>query len=345
MVIQSKQRNSSIELFRIIAMLLVVIVHFNGWFVGGMPTKFNYNDISSFRINQVFIESMSCVAVNCFLLISGYFGIKFMWHKIWNIFVLLLFIKVPFAMFDCWMNHSFNFAFFQEIFAISRSGYFIENYIMLCFFAPVLNAFIDRYGKKIHKFVVVFWLIEIWFGFILNDEDFAFNEGYSLIHFVLMYFLGRTIFLNKDSLLKIKCFYSWGAYLVCIIVVSVMYLLKGDKAYWYNNPIVVLESIFLFFPFIHYQFYSKQINWIACSTFSVYILSTRAYSYLSQLDLYILHSYSYSHYLMIITGIIFAVYIFSILYDKVRLVLFGRLTDNIYNLIEHKILKTQDYIS
>lgn len=30
----SKQRNSSVELFRIIATFLVLIVHFNGWFVG-----------------------------------------------------------------------------------------------------------------------------------------------------------------------------------------------------------------------------------------------------------------------------------------------------------------------
>lgn len=30
----SKSRNSNIELFRIVATLLVLIVHFNGWFVG-----------------------------------------------------------------------------------------------------------------------------------------------------------------------------------------------------------------------------------------------------------------------------------------------------------------------
>lgn len=34
-----QQRNSSIELFRILATFLVLIVHWNGWFVGGMPEK------------------------------------------------------------------------------------------------------------------------------------------------------------------------------------------------------------------------------------------------------------------------------------------------------------------
>ena len=44
-----KQRNSSVELYRIIATLTVLIVHFNGWFVGGMPEKFDWGNLTLFR--------------------------------------------------------------------------------------------------------------------------------------------------------------------------------------------------------------------------------------------------------------------------------------------------------
>jgi surface polysaccharide O-acyltransferase-like enzyme len=91
-----KYRNSSVEVFRILSMLLVLIVHFNGWLLGGMPDEFDSANISSFRIGQVVIQSFAVVCVNCFILISGYYGIKFKWSKIWNIFILLLFIKVPY---------------------------------------------------------------------------------------------------------------------------------------------------------------------------------------------------------------------------------------------------------
>ena len=73
----AKTRNSSIELFRIIAMLLVLIVHCNGWLVGGIPDSFDEKNISTFRISQAIIQSFSCTCVNMFILISGYFGLKF----------------------------------------------------------------------------------------------------------------------------------------------------------------------------------------------------------------------------------------------------------------------------
>ena len=34
------ERNSSIEIYRIIATFAVLIFHFNGWLVGGMPKHF-----------------------------------------------------------------------------------------------------------------------------------------------------------------------------------------------------------------------------------------------------------------------------------------------------------------
>ena len=62
------ERNSSIELFRILATFLVLIVHWNGWFVGGMP-GITRDTLSVFRGGQAIIESLSACCVNCFLLI------------------------------------------------------------------------------------------------------------------------------------------------------------------------------------------------------------------------------------------------------------------------------------
>lgn len=47
-------RNSSVELYRIIAIVAVIVFHFNGWRVGGMPKHFDVDHISSFRMSQAF---------------------------------------------------------------------------------------------------------------------------------------------------------------------------------------------------------------------------------------------------------------------------------------------------
>ena len=40
-----QERNSSIELFRILATFLVLVIHWNGWFVGGIPENVSWNNL------------------------------------------------------------------------------------------------------------------------------------------------------------------------------------------------------------------------------------------------------------------------------------------------------------
>lgn len=68
---QEKQRDSSVEVFRILATFLVLIVHFTGWFVGGIRNPFDSTLDLSFRIGQTVISALCVVCVNCFLIISG----------------------------------------------------------------------------------------------------------------------------------------------------------------------------------------------------------------------------------------------------------------------------------
>ena len=72
----NKKRNSSIELLRIISMLLIVIFHF-------LSRNFNLYVISNEQINQpnilseIYLAQLGALGVPCFMFISGYFGIKF----------------------------------------------------------------------------------------------------------------------------------------------------------------------------------------------------------------------------------------------------------------------------
>lgn len=69
--ITSGPRNSGMELLRITAMFLVLVVHADYVALGVPEDVMNANTIC-----RVAIEALGLVCVNCFVLISGWFGIR-----------------------------------------------------------------------------------------------------------------------------------------------------------------------------------------------------------------------------------------------------------------------------
>lgn len=70
-----KERLSSIELLRIISMLMVVLLHSNYFTIGIVEkTDILSEPLPSFC--RMFLEQVCIVAVNVFVLISGWFGIS-----------------------------------------------------------------------------------------------------------------------------------------------------------------------------------------------------------------------------------------------------------------------------
>lgn len=315
------KRNSSIELYRILAMLFVLIVHCNGWLVGGIPDEFDEQNISLFRVSQATIQAITCTCVNMFLLISGYFGLKLKWESILNIYLLLISVTIPFYLISCSLGENFSISqLLRRFMAISRSGYFVECYLLLMFFSPVLNSFIEKMGKNIIAWVLAFWAIEVYFEFLLHDEDLSFKDGYSFIHFVLIYMLGRTLFLYKDCLLQISSYKYISLYFLFTLIILIIYLgLDMPFVYSYCSPFNILATCSLFLLFTKHIFYNRWINWIASSTFAVYVIHVNEpiLNWLRIFDNRILSNFSYPQYLMIMGGGILLLFIGSVLYDKV----------------------------
>ena len=334
-------RNSSIELFRIIAMLFVVIVHCNGWLVGGMPDDFDETNISTFRISQALIQAFTCTCVNMFLLISGWFGLKFKWKTVLNIYLLLLFITIPFYLFSCCLGEAFSTSELLSRFkAFSRSGYFVEGYLLLVFFSPVFNAFIDKLGKKIILWVSLFWAIEIYFEFLIHDGDLGFKEGYSFIHFVLIYMIGRTLCLYQNKLLHINSFVYLFFYICSTFSIFSLYVFLDMRSiYDYSSPVNIVAASCLFLLFAKKTFYNNWINWIASSTFAVYIIHIHypVFNWLKEADNYLLGKYSYPEYFALMGGVVLLVFVGSILYDKVMKVF----TIPIVRFVEDRINKVR----
>lgn len=92
------RRNSSIELLRIVLMLLIVVHHgiVHGLGLTALSPKFNsvllFNPENSPII--LLVNALCIVGVNCFILISGYYGIRFSKKKLWYLISILLFYSI-----------------------------------------------------------------------------------------------------------------------------------------------------------------------------------------------------------------------------------------------------------
>lgn len=327
------QRNSSIELYRIIATFAVLIVHFNGWFLGDWPLPdYDVNNPTLFRTGQMIISAAVIICVNMFVIISGYFGIKLKLSSIIKLYVYLALIYLPLYLMRYVSTHEFILAdFLEKCFVISYAGYFIQCYFMLMILSPVLNAFIEKYGRDSLKWVLLFWGLEFWFGCIMDVEELGYNRGYSVIHFVLMYMIARCIRFYEDDIKKIKRWVWMLGYLLSTIVIIICFIV-GIKWCWdYSNPIVVFSSVCSFLPFLYKTYYNKVINWIASGTLAVYIIhvTNRIQTILETVDRNLLETKSYPMYLILISVVIFITFIVSALYGIVCNYISSRVTKGI----------------
>lgn len=152
----------------------------------------------------------------------------------------------------------------------------------------------------------------------MNVEPLGYNSGYSVIHFVLMYMIARCIKLYESELLRVKSIVWISGYIICTILICVLYLM-GIKWCWdYSNPIVVLSSVCTFIPFLYKTYYNSIVNWVARGTLAVYIIQVTnpVLHVLRDVDNYLLNTYSYPIYLGLVLAVIIVTFSGSVLYGN-----------------------------
>ena len=86
-------RDSNMELLRIIAMILVMIVHAN-FRALPIPSVEDCNIECGSSFLRFFTESFSIICVNLFILLSGWYGIKFKINRLIEFIFQVLFFSI-----------------------------------------------------------------------------------------------------------------------------------------------------------------------------------------------------------------------------------------------------------
>ena len=142
--IEKRERDSNMELLRIIAILLVMVLHADFASLS-VPSLEQCHDSLLTSFFRFFIEGLSVVAVNVFVLLSGWYGIKPSFKKMiefmFQTLFLICFIYLFFFCIGKGIYHSIGewikIVFFNQY-------WFVQCYIILYIFAPILNAFVEK---------------------------------------------------------------------------------------------------------------------------------------------------------------------------------------------------------
>lgn len=257
-------------------MFLVLTVHADFWSLGN-PKYEDFLLSPTNAIVRTLIESASIVCVNVFVLISGWFGIKFSKKGLLNfIFQCAYFLFGIYIVLLLLDYETLSIKGIARCLCLTKANWFIRAYVGLYILAPVLNMFIEYTSKKTFRTVLIlFFLFQTIYGWTTAAK--FVERGYSTFSFIGLYLLARYVREYKCDLITI-----WGGriYIIALIVNSFLYYLIVKlqihiDIYAYVNPMVILGALGLlgFFWRINISA-NKVINWIGKSSFAVYLLHT-----------------------------------------------------------------------
>lgn len=332
-----KQRESNIELLRIVAMLMVLIVHAD-FAALGVPTSIDAHVAPVLTVFRYVWETLSVVCVNVFVLISGWFGIRPNAKSFCKFIFQVLFFSLGVYGVGAalGMVESTPSAWLDMLLCRHGLYWFIPAYVLLYLLAPVLNAYLLQASRKqVAATLVVFYVFQWVYGFAFDEEP-IFKFGYSTMSFIGLYLLAQYLRKYCSEYAAKKRLLCFGVYLLCAVVLAGLgfaaayFEVNGGQIHViaYNNPIVILESAALLLLFTSFRFRSKAINFVSASAFSVFLLHLNPFFYFQVFKPTIFsfgRDYPAVAAFFLIATFVLGVYVLAILLDQIRILVWKQI--------------------
>ncbi len=301
-----KERQLNYELLRIIAMLMIVCLHYlsKGKILGD-PAR---ADMGATGYTAWFIEAFCLVAVNVYVLISGYFsgGKKLQALtarailqrpvRVWGQVITYSVLIGGIALLVGWQEFNI-YQVFQYCFPLVTEHYwFATSYVVLCLLMPFLDAGIDRLQKQAFQGLLAGLLLIFSIAKTILPMQLPWDKGgYDAYWFVILYLTGAyskrygiSLFSNRMRGLLVYLA-SELAIFASFVGLRFIFFRTGSfaamlhYAYTYNHLLCYIGSIGLFMAFQEtsqtqqrLEYYKKPIKYLSSATFGVYLLHEHA---------------------------------------------------------------------
>lgn len=326
-------RQSNLELYRIIFMYLIVLHHYvvNSGLIDSMQLHGDFMKNLFYAI----VGGWGKLGINCFVLITGYFmcksdisAIKFI--KLlaevlfYNLTIFLIFVLSGYQSFGIIPFIKCVFPFYNI------SDGFTSCYLLFYLLIPYLNMVIKQLSKK--QYIHFLCIILSIYVLIPSIPKMSITFNY-VTWFCVIYFIGAFIrvYENEIVFLKkyigIKCFFCFFI-AICSIIVGTYCSSEINSRYWYfvtdsNKLLAVLPAVFAFLWFKNLNIrYSKLINMVAASTFGVLMIHANSDTMRQWLWKDVLHNaqiYESNYFVLHIFLSTLVIFVFCTVIDMIRI--------------------------
>lgn len=316
-------------------MFMILGLHVNMLAIG-LPSKSDIinNPLSS--ITRLFLENLCIIGINIFVLISGWFGIKYKTKGLCNfLFQSLFFSIIFFIPFVITGKVELTRVNILSAFLLYKNAYwFVWAYLILYIISPILNSFIEHAPRNTYKRVLILFFAVQTITFLFTSCGF-FNGGYNPLSFIGLYLLMRYIKKHSGNFKKRYLLTLW---LLCTIInTSLCY--TGNNTLTtisiaYINPLNIISATALVLFFTKLPIKSKTINYISVSCFAVYLAHMHfcVFPYYKTAALTIFNKNGGIIYLFYILLFMIIVFAGAVIIDKMRIFTFNK----IWYIIENK---------
>ena len=290
------KRQANFELLRIVAMLMIISLHY--LVKGGAATSFPFvakeDPVGTFAW---LIEAFCIVAVNCYVLISGYFCVESVWkpgrvvsllcqvlfYSLLTPVILLLSGVVSMRDLDVYDWIGFVFPFGTEHY------WFATAYLVMYLFAPFLAAGIQKMKKRDLQILMVlllafFSLEKTIIPVYLATDRYGYDFGWFLCLFIIAGYirLYGISWLEKQShavgAYALSCLWIWMLSLFSNTLGGEIdaFIHYANMPYTYNHLLCLAGAVSLFYVFKNCSVREGRsadlIRLLAPCTFGVYLL-------------------------------------------------------------------------
>ena len=259
---KNKNRQSNIELLRIVLILMIIVLHYNNGAMGGALANIHNGTFSYYFVH--FTESLSSVAVNVFILITGYFSYnknKIFISKIARLVLLMIFWGLSLSLFTMLVLNPALFTVHNclKMVKIAISQWFVIIYSILYLLIPYINTVIRVISKKNYQKLLIIAIFPTFYTSTTSND-----AGYGIVNFVSLYLIGAYI--RKFQTAKIA---KWKSFCVYVVLsgITMVFSLYFENAWNYNSIFVLggAVALFEFFTSLNIK-YNPLINTLASFT-------------------------------------------------------------------------------
>lgn len=266
---------------------------------------------------MTWLHAVALVAVNVFILISGWFGIRptrrgLCKYLFQSVFAWLVAYGVLLAAGVV----GFSGKGLAECFYMGKAGWFVKSYLLLFLFSPVLNAFTQTASERSQRFVLLgFFTFQSLAGWWW-DASGDIHRGFSVVSFFGLYLLAHYVRTFWSA--RLDQVPTWGFWLLFL---GLSVLNCWEKNVPYSSPLLVAQSLCLLLAFSRWHFTARAVNALASGCFMVYLLHQYPPlgRYFSDTCALLFHDRALGEGSWLLVVFLAAVYAGSLLFDRLRL--------------------------